>query len=132
MAAFRDLLHTLDNTVAATARPAPCILAHLNWLLNSQRDRTPHLAGFGMPDLHDYLTKPDPETAVAVELRRVIERYEPRLAKVRVLPDKGPEGSFFGRFQARFVIEAVLAVESEHVEFREMAEIDHQGGVDLR
>jgi len=130
--AFRDLLHTLDNTSAGAARPEECILEHLNWLLNCQRDRTPHLEGFGMPDLHDYLAKPDPETAVAVELRRVIERYEPRLAQVRVVPDTGADGTFYGRLHARFVIEAVLLTESERGEFRETAEIDHQGNVDMR
>lgn len=129
---FRDLLHTLGNNVTIPAQPEKCIVAHLNWLLNSRRDRHPHLPGYGMPDLHSFLTKPDPETAVATEIRKVIELYEPRLARVRVLPEPGHEGSFNERFHVRFIIEAVLAGEGDRLEFHETAEISREGNVKLR
>jgi type VI secretion system lysozyme-like protein len=129
--AFRDLLHTLDNTAAGNAQPEQCIITHLNWLLNTRRDRHPQLEGFGMPDLHEYLTEADPETVVALELRKVIERYEPRLSRVRVLPEPGPEGSFYGRLHARFVIEGVLAADEAQTRIRQLAEIDRAGYVDL-
>ncbi len=130
--AFRDLLHTLDETATTPASPERSIVDHLNWLLNSRRDRCPHLDGYGLPDLHDYLHMPNPESALASELRRIIERYEPRLTRVRVTPEPGPEGTFTGRLHARFVIHAALAGGDEQREFEEMAEIDHEGHVDMQ
>lgn len=130
--AFRDFLHTLESPGTSPPRPEFCIVDHLNWMLNSRRDRHPHLVGYGLPDLHDFLTRPDPEAALAAELRKVIERCEPRLAHVRVFPDAGPEGSFTGRLQARFIIEAQLVGGGERLEFREEAEIDQIGNVAMR
>jgi type VI secretion system lysozyme-like protein len=130
--AFRDLLHTLDHTATGSAQPEQCIVDHLNWLLNTRRDRHPQLEGFGMPDLHEYLTRADPEMAVALELRRVIERYEPRLTRVRVLPEPGPEGSFCERLHARFIIEAVLALDEVKTRIHQLAEIDREGYINLR
>lgn len=130
--AFRDLLHTLDESATTPAQVERSVVAHLNWLLNSRRDRHPQLEGYGLPDLHDYMHSPNPEVALAVELKRVIEKYEPRLTRVRVSPEAGPEGTFVGRLHARFVIEAMLVEEEGRREFHEMAEIDHDGNVDLK
>lgn len=130
--AFRDLLHTLDTSASVEARPEHCIVSHLNWLLNSRRDRHPHLPDYGMPDLHDYLTSPDPASAIAIEMRKIIERYEPRLTGVRVSPESEQDGPFKESFYIKFIIEAVLAGEETRLEFHETAEVSRGGNVKLR
>jgi len=128
---FRDLLHTLDPEAPPEAQPEKCIVEHINWLLNSRRERHPLCKDFGLPDFHEVLHKSDFEQYLAFELKKTLGRYEPRLAQVKVEPEFGDRGRFSGRLQANFVIEAVLVTDQTYLEFSEIAEIGYDGNVEI-
>jgi len=58
---------------------------HLVVLLNTRRGSISHLADFGLPDLADiYKGYPESLHYLGAEIKRTIERYEPRIVKLRV------------------------------------------------
>jgi len=131
---FRDFLHTLNHTrVAVVPDPTPhkCIVEHLNWLLNTTRDRLPHLVSYGLPSFEEYLNEANAELHLATDLKHVIERYESRLSDVHVKPEAGKRGQFEGQFHAFFTIVATVVQTSERVTFEETAEVCRDGTVGL-
>lgn len=61
------------------------IIAHLRVLLNTRCGDSPCAPEYGVADLTDlWLSLPDAIAALERQLRDAIERYEPRLAQVRV------------------------------------------------
>lgn len=91
------------------------ILGHLRLVLNTRQGSAPIAADYGVPDFQDFLQSyPESVRELELSIRQVIERYEPRLAAVRVsfLP-REDQGLFL-----RFQIEAQLAESTEPVRFQ--------------
>lgn len=58
---------------------------HLVVMLNTRRGSIPHLEDFGLPDLSDiYKGYPDSLHFLGAEIRRTIEKYEPRLVHIKI------------------------------------------------
>jgi len=91
------------------------ILGHLSLVLNTRQGSAPIAADYGVPDFQDFLQSyPESVREIELSIRQVIERYEPRLAAVRVsfLP-REDQGLFL-----RFQIEAQLIESTEPVRFQ--------------
>ena len=68
------------------------ILDHVARLLNSRRGMLAHLPDYGMPDIQEiYQAMPASIDGLGQEIKRVIERYEPRLKRVEVLQQPGSD-----------------------------------------
>jgi len=66
---------------------------HLERLLNSRQGTLVHQPGYGLPDLSDiYLNIPHSLERLAVEVKRCIDAYEPRLRQVRIHCDAPKTG----------------------------------------
>lgn len=60
---------------------------HLMRLLNARQGVLKHLPDYGLPDLDMFYRElPYSEQDIAFAVKRVIEKYEPRLVQVRVIP----------------------------------------------
>ncbi len=71
---------TMDDRLAS-------IHDHLIRLLNARQGVLSHLPDYGLPDLNRfYQDLPYSEGDMAMAVKSVIEKYEPRLHKVQVLP----------------------------------------------
>jgi len=68
----------------ATSTPTD-IVEHLRYLLNTRIGEAPTALGYGVEDLSDLCTQfPDAAEIWRRSIQETIERYEPRLTKVRV------------------------------------------------
>jgi type VI secretion system protein len=74
------------------ARVVGSILHHLRKLLNTRQGNVLIAGDYGIPDFTDLATTFTPESLgeLGGAIARVIEKYEPRLAQLRVTPE--PEG----------------------------------------
>lgn len=83
------------------------VMQHLQRLLNSRQGNAQTAADYGMPDFTNLLGNFSSESVddLARNIQRVIEKYEPRLASVRVYPDQPEEVST----SVHFRIECQLA-----------------------
>ena len=64
---------------------AVSIQAHLSQLLNTRREMAPHLAHYGLPDIHHvYYSLPYSLNRLAEEIKQTVTHYEPRLREVEV------------------------------------------------
>jgi len=62
---------------------------HLIRLLNARQGVLQHMPDYGLPDLDQmYQELPYSEQDIAFSVKKVIEKYEPRLVNVRVQPRK--------------------------------------------
>jgi len=62
------------------------VCLHLNSLLNSRRGVLAHMNDYGLPDVEDiYEGLPYSQQTLAFEVKKLIEKYEPRVRSVRVL-----------------------------------------------
>lgn len=78
---------------------------HLVVLLNTRRGAIAHLPEFGLPDLANiYKGYPDSLHYLGAEIKRTIERYEPRLTGVKV----ELMSSSSTHFEANFTVKAYL------------------------
>lgn len=60
---------------------------HLNELLNARRGVLKHLADYGLPDVEDiYEGLPYSQHTLAFEVKKLIEKYEPRVRYANVIP----------------------------------------------
>lgn len=63
------------------------VRSHLLRLLNARQDVLQHLPDYGIPDVNKfYQALPYSERDMAYIVKQTIEKYEPRLKHVRVLP----------------------------------------------
>lgn len=63
----------------------PSIIANLDRLFNSRRDGLAHLPDFGLPDVSQiYRDMPESIGGLTRAIQALVERYEPRLSRVRV------------------------------------------------
>ncbi len=62
------------------------VCLHLNSLLNSRRGVLAHMSDYGLPDVEDiYEGLPYSQQTLAFEVKKLIEKYEPRVRSVNVL-----------------------------------------------
>jgi len=81
--------HYSDETSVEAAAPAErrvrSIVSHLGYLFNTRRGSLPHLPSYGLPDVAEvYRDMPDSVEPLRSAVKEVIERYEPRLRRVRI------------------------------------------------
>lgn len=77
------------------------ILAHLRRLLNTKQGSVPIAEDYGLADLTDLPGSFAPDNLAEIEdkINRVISRYEPRLANIRITFAKRQEDSLSLRFE---------------------------------
>ncbi len=81
----RFLDGTPVGSVASSQRRLRSVIDHLHRLLNSRDGSVPHLARYGLPDISQvYRTLPGGAESLREAMRLTIEKYEPRLTKVKV------------------------------------------------
>jgi type VI secretion system protein len=91
-ALFENLTgHFLDGTpidgVPLKNRGITSIMDHLNRLFNSREGSLPHLKDYGLPDISEiYRKMPHGIEELQKAIKRTVEKYEPRLRKVKVTP----------------------------------------------
>lgn len=86
---FDKLLGSLDHHASGDIEPEQIyrsISTHLMRLLNSRRGSLSHLPDYGIPDLAEiYQNLPYSINRLIQAMKQTIEKYEPRLVKVRVI-----------------------------------------------
>jgi len=76
--------------VPVQARRMRSVMDHLQRLFNTREDTLPHLQGYGLPDMSQvYRNMPDGIEYLRERIRQTVERYEPRLTKVKVTRQEG-------------------------------------------
>jgi type VI secretion system protein len=83
--------HFLDQTpiesVGTANRRLISIMDHLNRLFNTREGSLPHLKDYGLPDISEiYRKMPHGIEELQKAIKRTVERYEPRLHKIKVIP----------------------------------------------
>jgi type VI secretion system protein len=77
-----------EMTVEAAApaeRRVRSVVSHLGHLFNTRRGSLAHLPDYGLPDVAEvYRDMPDSVEPLRTAIREAVERYEPRLKRVRV------------------------------------------------
>ncbi|MBT8399514.1 MAG: type VI secretion system baseplate subunit TssE [Rhodothermia bacterium] len=73
------------ETVPESAHRLNSVISNLTGLLNSRRHAVEHLPDFGLPDLGSlYREMPESGQDLRKYIKDLVEKYEPRLSKVRV------------------------------------------------
>lgn len=89
MALF-DFLSTPINHAAPEFKQqalSRSVVKHLTDLLNAKRGVLKHLSDYGLPDVEDiYGGLPYSQTTLANEVKKLIEKYEPRVSYAVVIP----------------------------------------------
>jgi type VI secretion system protein len=91
-ALFENLTgHFLDGTplesVPQHTRGIMSIMDHLNRLFNTREGSLSHLKDYGLPDISEiYRKMPHGIEELQKAIKRTVEKYEPRLVKVKVTP----------------------------------------------
>jgi type VI secretion system protein len=118
-ALFENLTgHFLDGTpvesVPAASRGIMSIMDHLSRLFNT-REGSLHLEGYGLPDISEiYRKMPHGIEELQKAIKRTVEKYEPRLIKVKVTPrETDPKD-----FRLVFILSAELAAGGGLVRFQ--------------
>ena len=133
----RSLLERLDRAAEETRRSlrvnqdqaVDSVLTHLRKMLNVRQGNAPALPLYGMPDFNDLASR-FPEAIVEIQraIKTSIERYEPRLKKVRIkhLPDEEDP------LRLRFEITAQLVTGEENPAIWFETSLDPVGRVTVR
>jgi type VI secretion system protein len=105
------------------------VLDHLRRILNTKRGCVPIAEDYGVPDFIDLLhSYPESIREIERSIRRVIDKYEPRLKTIRVSFVPQDEDIFSARFQ----IVAKLATEDEQIPVLFESLVDADGRVKIR
>jgi type VI secretion system protein len=113
---------------SAAADETRSILQHLARLLNTRQGSVSILPDYGVPDLTNVPGDSIQEIRQNIEqiLQKVVQKYEPRLAKVRMKMSQSERDAFALRFR----IEAVLAEqENMPVTFETVVSTDGHVGI---
>ncbi len=92
--------HFLDGQAIAEEHPAQwklrSIVDNLSRLFNTRRGSVAHLPDYGLPDITQvYRDLPLSLDSLRAAIKQVVEKYEPRLRRVRVEQQvQGPEAKF--------------------------------------
>ena len=112
---------------SATADVTRSIMIHLGHLLNTRQGSVSLSPDFGVPDITNISGDSIQETRQNIEqiLQKVVQKYEPRLAKVRMIMDQDDKS-----FTLRFRLEAVLAEQGDvNVTFETVVSTDGHIGI---
>jgi type VI secretion system protein len=104
------------------------VLQHLSRLLNTRQGSVSTLPDYGVPDLTNVPGDSVQEIRQNVEqiLQKVVQKYEPRLAKIRMIMNQSERDAF----SLRFRIEAVLAGQEDvPVTFETVVSTDGHVGI---
>lgn len=115
--------------VPDTDKLANSVLSHLARLLNTRQGSAATQPDYGLPDFNDLVTRfPDAIQELKREIKRQVEKYEPRLTRVRVnhIMDKDQPLSL------RFEITAQLLVGDGTADIWFETMLDAAGRVRLR
>ena len=70
------------------------IKEHLGLLLNTRRGSIKHLPDYGLPDISEICDNmPESLDMLQKAIKETVEKYEPRLTRVRVVEHEDPEAS---------------------------------------
>ncbi len=73
------------DSIPVQGRRTRSIMDHLQRLFNTREGSLPHLPGYGLPDMSQvYRNMPEGVDYLRECIRETVERYEPRLTKVKV------------------------------------------------
>lgn len=132
----RSLLERLVSPPAASFRRAgvdlqrlsDSIILHLRRMMNCRHGFTPALPDYGLPDLNEcFFAFPDSLTYLKQSIQTSIEKYEPRLSRVRLKFVEDPDNPL----EIRFEIQARLETEDEAVTFAFTTKLGSAGGIQV-
>ncbi len=100
-----------EREKSAAAEETRSVLQHLARLLNTRQGSVTTLPDYGVPDLTNVPGDSVQEIRQNVEqiLQKVVQKYEPRLARIRMIMNQSERDPFALRFR----IEAVLAEQED-------------------
>jgi type VI secretion system protein len=108
---------------------AASVLAHLRRMLNSWHGQTPTMPDYGIPTLSELIhTFPDSSVILSRAIRHSIEKYEPRLTRVRVAITEIDDDPM----NVHFDISGDLVTADESAAIRLETRVDADGRVDVR
>jgi type VI secretion system protein len=119
-ALFENLTgHFLNGTpidaVPPQVRGITSIMDHLNRLFNTRQGTLPHLKDYGLPDISEiYRKMPEGIEELQISIKRAVEKYEPRLKKIKVTPLEVDKKDF----KLVFILSAELAESGSVVRFQ--------------
>lgn len=97
--ALLDILENRTNFTESMST-ANSIRLHITRLLNSRQGVLEHLNDYGLPDVESiYGDLPYSQDDLAIAIKRVLEKYEPRLKRVTVRPRDKQDYECILRFQ---------------------------------
>ena len=117
-----------EREKSASADETRSILQHLARLLNTRQGSVSTLPDYGVPDLTNVPGDSIQEIRQNIEqiLQKVVRKYEPRLAKVRMIMSQSERDAFALRFR----IEAVLAEQEDvPITFETVVSTDGRVGI---
>jgi type VI secretion system protein len=132
----RTLLERLVSPPAASFRKSgvdlqklsDSIILHLRRMMNCRHGFTPALPDYGLPDLNEcFFAFPDSLTYLKQSLQNSIEKYEPRLTRVRVRFVEEAENPL----ELHFEIQARLETTEEAVTFSFSTKMGSAGGIQV-
>ena len=81
------------DSVPAASRRMRSIMDHLNRMFNTRAGSLAHLPEYGLPDISEiYRRLPDGMTELRDAIRLTVEKYEPRLRRVKVVEREREKG----------------------------------------
>lgn len=96
------------STLVDTEKLVRSILKHLMELLNTRQGNTPCCPDYGLPDFNSMIARfPDAIVELRREIKRCIEKFEPRLQRVKVVYSKDDENPLTLRYE----ISAMLVID---------------------
>jgi len=100
--------HFLDKTkvedVPVKNRRIMSLMDHLNRMFNTREGSITHLQDYGLPDISEiYRKMPHGIEELQEAIKRSVEKYEPRMHRVKVLPRDAGE-----KFKLVFIISGEL------------------------
>jgi type VI secretion system protein len=101
--------HFLDKTkiedIPVKNRRIISLMDHLNRMFNIREGSITHLKDYGLPDISEiYRKMPGGIQELQEAIKRSIEKYEPRIQRVKVSPREGE----FDKFKLIFIISGEL------------------------
>jgi type VI secretion system protein len=103
--------HFLDGQTVAEEAPAHrklrSIIDNLSRLFNTRRGSLAHIPDYGLPDISQvYRDLPYSIDGLRTAIKQVVEKYEPRLRRVRVEQEKDKEGEY--EMRVSFIVSGEL------------------------
>jgi type VI secretion system protein len=112
------------------AQVTSSIMEHLQRILNTRQGNAQIDYDYGVPDFTDMAANFSTETVrdLIAEIRRVIQKYEPRLTDVNLVAEKPSEG----QLELRFKIEGRLAGDQRSMTVSFETIVDPDGQIQIR